>query len=118
MEIIKTKKINVSELKGKLNDALAKSMKDRANMSISKDDIKEVIDVLEYLEDMNEKEQEESQKKEKKCCRVFSATSLPCMICERYDKCKHVYGELNKILEESRINQNRSIIEGCNGMEE
>lgn len=32
MEIIKTKKINVSELKGKLNDALTKSMKDRAYM--------------------------------------------------------------------------------------
>lgn len=40
------------------------------------------------------------------------------MICERYDECKHVYGKLNKTLEESRINQNRSVIEGCNGMEE
>ena len=118
MEIIKTKKINVSELKEKLNDSLAKSMKDRAYMSISKDDIKEVIDVLEYLEDMDEKEPEESQKKERKCRRMFSVTSFPCMICEKYDECKHVYGELNKILEESRISQNRYIIEGCNGMEE
>lgn len=117
MEIIKTKKINVSELKGKLNDALTKSMKDRAYMCIQKEDVKDIIDVLEYLENMDVKKPEESQKKEK-CRRMFSVTSFPCMICERYDVCKHVYGEINKILEESRINQNRSVIENCNGMEE
>ena len=81
-------------------------------------DIKDIIDVLEYLENMDVKEPEESQKKERKCCRMFSVTSFPCMICEKYDECKYVYGQLSKILEESRINQNRSIIEGCNGMEE
>lgn len=117
MEIIKTKKINVSELKEKLKGAFTESMKDRTYIYVQKEDINDVIDVLEYLENMDVKEPEESQKK-KKCRRMFSVTSFPCMICERYDECKHVYGELNKILEESRINQNKSIIEGCNGMEE
>ena len=89
MEIIKTKKINVSELKEKLKGAFTESMKDRTHIYVQKEDINDVIDVLEYLENMDVKKQEESKKKEK-CRRMFSATSSMCIICEKYDECKHV----------------------------
>ena len=117
MEIKIERKIDTTEIKEKLKGAFTESMKDRTHIYVQKEDINDVIDVLEYLENMDVKEQEESQKKEK-CRRKFSVTSFPCMMCEKYDECKHVYDILNKTLEESRINQNRSVIEGCNGMEE
>ena len=98
MEIIKTKKINVSELKEKLNDALIKSMKDRAYMCIQKEDAKDVIDVLEYLENMDVKEQEES----KKYCFGCYWVSITCMLCNMSELCKQA--SKNKGISDEKVN--------------
>ena len=102
IEVTIKKEINVSDLLDKV-ESLANESKQRSLfVKMDYEIVDEIISCLKYIDE---------QKKDKKCYRMFSITSFPCMICEKY-------GELNKILEESRINQNKSIIENCNGVEE
>ena len=84
MEIKIEKKIDTTEIKEKLNKVINGSMKDRAYVSVSKDDIKDVISILEYLEEC-EKEQEEENKK---CFSKFDSMNFACCICKNRDACK------------------------------
>lgn len=83
MEIKIERKINTTEIKERLSN-VTNSMKDRTYVSISKDEIKDIISILEYLEKC-EKEQEEENKK---CYREFDSINFACCICENRDTCK------------------------------
>lgn len=98
MEIIKTKKINVSELKEKLKGAFTESMKDRTYIYVQKEDAKDIIDVLEYLENMDVKEPEES----KKYCFGCYWVSITCMLCNMSELCKQA--SKNKGIDDEKVN--------------
>ena len=108
IEVTIKKEINVSNLLDKVEKLANESKQRSLFVKMDYEIVDEIISCLKYIDE---------QKKDKKCYRMFSITSSMCIICEKYDECKHVYGKLNKILKESRINQNRSIIENCNGVE-
>lgn len=86
MEIKVERKINTTEIKEKLNKVINGNMKDRTYVSISKDDIKDIISILEHLEKC-EKEQEEENKK---CFRKFDSINFACCICKNKNMCEKI----------------------------
>ena len=94
MKVTIKKENDVTELIGKLEEVLSKSMKDKATVFLFKDDIKDIIDVLNYIEDDFQVYKNETLKK-----------------AEELEKQTENFKEQMKMMEESRNNQNRSVIE-------
>lgn len=92
MKVIVKKEYDTAEVVEKLEKVLRKSMTDKAQVIIDKDDIKDIINILKYFDNDFE--------------RVKSETI------REVEKLKNI-NEQMKALEESKINQNRSIICKC-----
>lgn len=98
MKVTIKKEIDVIELIAKLEEVLSKSMKDKAQAIIDKDDIKDVINVLKYFDNDYQVYKNETLKK-----------------AEKLEEQTENFKEQMKMMEESRNNQNRSVIERMNG---
>ena len=90
MKVTIKKEIDVTELIGKLEEVLSKSMKDKATVFLFKDDIKDIIDVLNYIEDDFQEVKEKTIK--------------------GLEDLKNASEQI-RVLDESRIDQNRSLVE-------
>lgn len=86
MEIKIERKIDTTEIKEKLNKVINGGMKDRTYVSVSKDDIKDIISILECLEEYEKKTAEEN----KKCFRKFDLMNFACCICKNKDICEKI----------------------------
>lgn len=103
MEIKIEKKIDTTEIKEKLNKVINGNMKDRAYVSISKDDIKDIISILEYLEECDICEaREECKIKSKKYCFGNYWGSIACMLCDMSMLCKQA--SKNKGVNDEKVN--------------
>lgn len=94
MKVIIKKEYDTVEVVEKLEKVLRKSMTNNAQVIIDKDEIKDVINILKYFESDYQKYKNETLKKSEK-------------LEEQTEKFK----EQMKMMEESRNNQNRSVIE-------
>lgn len=98
MKVTIKKEIDVTEMIGKLEEVLRKSMDDKGYVLVFKHDIKDIIGVLNYLKDDFQVYKNETLKK-----------------AEELEEQTEKFKEQMKMMEESRNNQNRSVIERTNG---
>lgn len=103
MEIKVERKIDTTEIKEKLNKAINGGMKDRTYVSVSKDDLKDIISILEYLEECDICEaREECKIKSKKYCFGCYWVSIACMFCNMSELCKQA--SKNKGISDEKVN--------------
>lgn len=93
MKITVKKEYDTAEVVEKLEKVLRK-MEDRAYVMVDKDDIKAIIDIIKYFESDYQKYKNETLKK-----------------AEKLEEQTEKFKEQMKMMEESRNNQNRSVIE-------